>query len=118
MALKKEIWLQLCQEVKTSEKQTKSVIMSMLQKAQNRMIRTVTGTWQKDRVRIEDLLEKTNILSVNQTAAQIKQLEMWKVAKQENYPVKIESVEQNTNGRSTRWSKDERFKEKPKTKWP
>jgi hypothetical protein len=61
--------LQLCQEVRTNEDQTKSVIMSALQKAQNRMLRTITVTWQRDQVRIKDLLERTNMLSVNQTAA-------------------------------------------------
>jgi hypothetical protein len=76
-------------EVKTNKEQTKSTIMAMLQKAQNRMLRTMTGIWQKDRVRIKDLLERTNTLLVNQTAAQVKLCEMWKVAKLDNYPVKM-----------------------------
>ena len=57
------------------------------------MLKTKTGTWQKDRVRIKDLLERTNIISVNQTGAQIKLCEMWKAAKLENYPVKMERTE-------------------------
>jgi hypothetical protein len=51
--------LQLCQQVKTSKEQTKSTIMLMLEKTQKRMLRTVTGPWQIDRVRIKDLLERT-----------------------------------------------------------
>jgi hypothetical protein len=45
--------LQMYQEVRTNEEQPKSAIMTMLQKARNRMLNTITGTWQRDRVRIK-----------------------------------------------------------------
>ena len=108
--------LQLYQEVRTTDEQTKSNIMTMLQKAQNRMLRTLTGTWQRDRVRIKDLLEITNILSVNQQAAQIKLSEMWKATKLENYPVKMEKLQTNGQERATRQNKEDKFKEKVRTK--
>jgi hypothetical protein len=80
------------------------------------MLRTLTGTWLADRTRITDLLNMTNSLSVNQTAAQIKLGEMWKAATQNKYPVKMEKVERNANERHTRQSKDMKFKEKGRTK--
>jgi hypothetical protein len=102
--------LQLCQKVKTTEDQTKSKIMSLLQRAQNRMLRTLT--WLANRTRIEDVLEMTDSLSVNQT----KLGEMWKAATHISYPVKMERVERNANERYTRQSKDMKFKFKGRTK--
>jgi hypothetical protein len=52
------------------------------------------------------------MLSVNQTAAQIKLCEMWKAAKLDNYPIKMKKIDKNINEWSTRLSKDKRFKEK------
>jgi hypothetical protein len=71
--------------------------MELLQRAQNRMLRTLTGTWLADRIRIKDLLEMTNSVSVNQTAAQIKLGEIRKAAMQPKYTVKMERVERNAN---------------------
>ena len=88
----------------------------MIQKAQNRMLRTITGTWQRDRVRIKDLLERTNNMSVNQTAAQIKLCEMWKASKVEDYPVKMEKTKCKIGERVTRQNKEEKFKEMARTK--
>ena len=39
------------------------------------------------------MLNKFNLLSVNQTAAQIKLLEAWKSCRTENYPVKLKKTE-------------------------
>jgi hypothetical protein len=86
------------------------------QKAQNRMLRTLTGTWQIDRVSIKDMLEQTNTLSVNQTAAQVKLCEMWNASKLENDPVKIERIELNGVESSTTQSKKSKFKEKVRSK--
>jgi hypothetical protein len=71
--------------------------MELLQRAINRMLRTLTGAWLADRIRIKDLLEITNSVSVNQTAAQIKLGKMWKAAMQPKYPVIMERVERNAN---------------------
>jgi hypothetical protein len=100
--------------VRTSEEQPKSAITAaMLQKAENRMLRTITGMWQRDRVRIKDLLERTNNMSVNQTASQIKLCEMWKASKVEDYPVKMEKTKCKIGERVTRQNKEEKFKEMP-----
>ena len=103
--------LQLYQEVRTRPEQLKSTKIMMLQKAQNRMLRTLTGTWKTDHVKITELLEKTNTLSVNQTAAQIKIGEMWKAANQDNYPVKMEKTTQKEGERITRHNHGIKFKE-------
>ena len=68
-----------------------------------------------DKVKIEDLLQKTNNLSVNQIAAQIKLGEMWKAANSDNYPVKMEKVKKRNQGTSTRTNKGEKFKETIRT---
>ena len=103
--------LQLYQEVRTRSDQMKSTKIMMLQRAQNRMLRTITGTWKIDHVKITDLLEQTNTLSVNQTAAQIKLGEMWKAAKLEGYPVNMVKTKQNEDGRMTRHNQGDKFKE-------
>jgi hypothetical protein len=53
---------------------------------------------------------------VNQTVLQIKLGEMWKSAKLGYYPVRMEKIERNINERSTRQSKDTKFKVKVRTK--
>ena len=62
--------------------------MGIIQKAQNPMLRVLTKTKRKDKVKIKDMLESTKMLSVNQFAAQVKLKEMWKVEKVEQYPKK------------------------------
>ena len=48
------------------------------------------GTKISDQVSIKSMLEKFNLLSVNQLAAQIKLKEVWKSLNCENYPIKLE----------------------------
>ena len=43
----------------------------------------------KDKRSIKEMLEKFDLLSVNQTAAQIKLSEAWKASKDSSYPVKM-----------------------------
>ena len=52
--------------------------MEKLQIAQNNMLRTLENVKIKDKVSIKSLLNKNQMLSVNQTVAQIKLTEMWK----------------------------------------
>ena len=49
-----------------------------LQLIQNNPLMTLNGSKIKDLVSISSLLEKCNVLSVNQTNVQIKLLEIWK----------------------------------------
>ncbi len=64
---------------------------------------------------MKDLLEMTNNMSVNQTAAQIKLCEMWKASKVEDYPLKMEKKYKICE-RLTRQNKEEKFKETARTK--
>ena len=57
--------------------------------AQNKLLRILDGSNLKDRRHISDMLIKQEMLSVNQTAAQIKLTEAWKASKEEDYPVKM-----------------------------
>ena len=68
-----------------------------------------------DKAQIADMLECTGLLSVNQLAAQIKLVEMWKAATREDYPVKLERIQRGENERVTRGNNGIRFKEKKRT---
>ena len=64
--------------------------MKAAQIAQNKLLRLLNNTSMKDRVSTEDLLKNTGLLSVNQLAASIKLLEVWKSLHIKNYPVQLE----------------------------
>ena len=66
--------------------------LKKLQIAQNNMLRTLENVRIKDRVSIKSLLKKNKMLSVNQTNAQIKLLEMWKSVHHPNYPNKVPTL--------------------------
>jgi hypothetical protein len=63
---------QLCTEVRLTEEHPKSQYMTKVQRLQNKMIRILEGTLVSDRKSTKTLLDKQNMLSVNQIAAQIK----------------------------------------------
>jgi hypothetical protein len=65
----------------------------------------------KDNVKISDMLETTGILSVNQTAAQIKLIEMWKVDNLAQYPIKMEVEPGHIGGRYTRSGQETKYRE-------
>ena len=50
-------------------------------------IRVLNGTKIKDKVSIGTMLKKFNLLSVNQLAAKIKLIEVWKTINRLNYPL-------------------------------
>ena len=50
----------------------------VIQSVQNDLLRALNGTKTKDKVSIKSMLEKFNLMSVNQINAQIKLLEIWK----------------------------------------
>ena len=82
--------LQLCLKVRLTETDKKSTASKALQKTQNRMLRAISGTKIKDRVSIKAMLEKHNLLSVNQLAAKIKLIEVWKMINKEGSPLHLE----------------------------
>ena len=64
-------------------------IMTSIQSAQNRLLRLLEGCTLKDRKSTKFLLDKHNLLSVNQLAIEIKMTETWKSINLINYPIKL-----------------------------
>ena len=73
-----------------------------IQKNQNKLLRYLNHTKISDKIRTKSILEKFNILSVNQLNAQIKICDIWKAVNIENYPTKVTSVPLNKNVTQTR----------------
>ena len=61
----------------------------MTQVAQNKVLRVLDRSRIRDRRSIKEMLDKLDMLSVNQTMVQVKLTEAWKVSKDEDYPVKM-----------------------------
>ena len=59
------------------------------------MLRLIDNSTLRDRRHIKDMLEKHNLPSMNQLAAQIKLTEAWKSINKESFPVKL--VKQHPN---------------------
>ena len=75
-----KIWygLQLYGKVRVTENELEGVDFKSIQLVQNKLLRTLNGTTLKDMISMKALLEKFEMLAVNQLNAQIKLLEMWK----------------------------------------
>ena len=82
--------LQLCTKVMLKEEESRSASMKSLQLTQNRMLRAINGSKTKDRVSVSSMLQKFELLSVNQLSAQIKLTEVWKAKNVENYALSFE----------------------------
>ena len=74
------------------------------------MLRTLENVRIRDKISVKSLLERNQMLSVNQTAAQIKLTEMWKSKNLDNYPLKPDIVLPTANGTITRNATCEKFK--------
>ena len=106
--------LQLCTNVRTEESEIKSTNMKAAQVAQNKLMRLLTNAKYNDHTSTKVLLEKSGLLSVNQTAASIKLTEVWKGINIMNYPIQLEpnNPEQSENPRVLRptsvrmWNQD------------
>ena len=69
------------------------------------MLRLLDGSRIRDRRNVGDMLEKFDMLSINQILAQIKLLEAWKASKDENDPIhmkKKDRTEGEEPARNTR----------------
>ena len=64
--------------------------MLAAQVAQNKMTRMLNASSNKDHISTKSLLEKFNLPSVNQLAAEIKLTEAWKIMKVPDYPITLE----------------------------
>ena len=89
--------IQLTHKVRLTEEDKHSKDIKATQVAQNKMLRLLDGSRIKDRRSVKDMLEKFNMLSINQTIAEIKVLEAWKANKDENYPIRLRR-ERRTEG--------------------
>ena len=87
--------LQLFTKVVVSEEERRSAALKSLQITQNRLLRALNNSGIKDRISIRSMLSKFNLLSVNQLAAQIKLLEVWKSINVEGNPTKLEPYSTN-----------------------
>ena len=82
--------LQLCTKVSITTDDTKSATMKSLQLTQNRLLRALNGSKIKDRISVQSMLKTFNLLSVNQLAAQIKLIEVWKSVNVEGHPLSLD----------------------------
>ena len=108
--------LQLCTNVRNQELEPKNGNTKSVQIAQNKMMRLLLKVPYYDRTSTSELLSKTGLLSVNQLAASIKLLEVWKAETIPNYLVQLEqnnpglNSERNLRPSSTRkWNQDTKF---------
>ena len=82
--------LQLCSNVRTESTEPKNGNLKPVQVSQNKLMRLLLKEPFNDRTSTSELLTKTGLLSVNQLAASIKLLEVWKSENNPNYPVQLE----------------------------
>ena len=82
--------------MRVTEEEKKNHYTKMAQVAQNKVLRILDNCKIKDMRPIRDMLEKFDMLSVNQTAAQIKLTEAWKASNDEDYPIHMKKPEQHT----------------------
>ncbi len=94
--------LQLCTEVRLNETQSINGDLKKVQMAQNKLLRCLNGSLIKDRISVKTLLEKQNMLSINQLAAQVKLTEMWKAVNTETYPIQMAAQSVSEVGMATR----------------
>ena len=84
--------LQLLGKVRWSIEDPEQGDLKAIQKVQNKMLRLLNGSRLIDKINTKTLLEKVNMLSVNQLNAQIKLTEVWKAKHDSNHPLKIEET--------------------------
>ena len=63
--------------------------LKAIQMIQNKMVRVLNNVKLTDKQSTKSLFKKVNMLSVNQTNAQIKLTELWKAVHNENCPINI-----------------------------
>jgi hypothetical protein len=94
--------LQLTHKVRMTEEDTKTKDIKAVQIAQNKLLRLLDGSRVKDRRSIKDMLDKFDLLSINQTSAQIKLTEAWKASKDVDYPIEMKPKKEPLGDTTTR----------------
>ena len=92
--------LQLCTRVRITTEDRKNEFIKSLQLTQNRLLRSLNRTRVADKVSTQSMLSKFNLLSVNQLAAEIKILEVWKSLNVESCPTKLKPYNPQSNENS------------------
>ena len=92
--------------------------MQAVQVSQNKMMRMLNGSTKKDHITSKSLLEKFNLPSVNQLAAEIKLIEAWKIMNVPDYPITLDlnNPSRDTGDRMVRESTTRQWKENAKFK--
>ena len=103
--------LQLCTRVKITNQDPTSGNMKALQITQNRMLRLLNGSRIKDKISIKFMLDKFGLLSVNQLAAKIKIIEVWKTINKEGYPLSLDPYNRNLQDHELRIQHNGVFKD-------
>ena len=98
--------LQLMGQIRWVDSDPQPVLMEKLQKTQNKLLRFLNQSYVKDRISIRSMLNKHNMLSVNQLNAQIKLTEIWKAVNDEDHPFKLVKKTINNDTRVTRGMTD------------
>ena len=88
--LKIRYGLQLCGRIRWNVSDPTTKLMKDLQVSQNKMLRLLNNTRISDKISTMSLLEKFNMMSVNQINAQIKLSEMKKAVRDEDHPFNLE----------------------------
>ena len=83
--------LQLCTRVILKEEERRSASLKSLQLTQNRMLRGINWSKISDQIGVKSMLTKFGLLSVNQLAAQIKLVEVWKSINVPGYPLSLDA---------------------------
>ena len=81
--------LQLTNKARMAEEDKKMKDMKAVQIAKNKLLRLLDGSRIKDRRSIKDMLDKFDMLLINQTSAQIKLTEAWKASRDADYPIEM-----------------------------
>ena len=89
-------------KVRLTEEDKKTKDIKATQVAQIKLLRLLDGSRIKDRRSIKDMLDKLNLLSIKQTAAQIKIQEAWKASKDPKYPINLMKTKTTGNEKPTR----------------
>ena len=87
--------LQLCTKVQQRSEERKPALMKSLQLTQNRLLRLLNNSRVADKISTRSMLEKFQLLSVNQLAAEIKLTETWKSINVEGCPIKLDPYNPN-----------------------
>ena len=82
--------LQLCSKVQLSNEERVPALMKTLQTTQNRLLRMLNNSRIPDKISTVSMLDKFQLLSVNQLSAEIKLIEVWKSINVENCPTQMD----------------------------